>query len=68
MAQENAADPIFLTVKEVTDLLRIQRPKVYDLIKSEVLDGFKVGSDWRITRESVEKIIRRPIPDTFFKK
>ncbi|RMG42359.1 MAG: DNA-binding protein [Candidatus Dadabacteria bacterium] len=57
--------PLLLTVREVAELLRIHRPKVYDLIKSGTLDGFKLGADWRIRRESVEKLIG-DIPPAFF--
>lgn len=57
--------PILLTVREVGKLLRIHRPKVYLMIQEGIVKGFKVGSDWRITRESVEKFIG-PIPDRFF--
>lgn len=57
--------PLLLTVREVSRLLRIHRPKVYDLIRDETIEGFKLGSDWRIKRESVEKLIG-PIPDNFF--
>lgn len=57
--------PILLTVKEVTTLLRVQRPKIYDLIKDGVLDGFKVGADWRIRTDSLEQLIG-PIPPPFF--
>ncbi len=56
---------LLLTVKEVAKLLRIHRPKVYDLIKAGTIEGFKLGSDWRVKRESVEKLIG-PIPDDFF--
>ena len=57
--------PILLTVKEVSLLLRIHRPKVYDLIKEGAIEGFKVGADWRVKRESIEKMIG-PIPQSFF--
>ena len=57
--------PLLLTVKEVAKLLRIHRPKVYDLIKAGTIDGFKLGSDWRVKRESVEKLIG-DIPEDFF--
>lgn len=55
-----------LTVKEVSDLLRIHRPKVYDLIRSGAIEGFKLGSDWRVRRDSIEKLIG-PIPEDYFK-
>ena len=57
--------PLLLTVREVTTLLRVQRPKVYELIRDGAIDGFKVGADWRIRRDSVEKLIG-PIPMEFF--
>ena len=60
-----APQPLLLTVKEVAKQLRIHRPKVYDLIKAGTIEGFKLGSDWRVKRESVEKLIGE-IPDEFF--
>jgi excisionase family DNA binding protein len=57
--------PLLLTVMEVAKVLRIHRPKVYDLIKAGTIEGFKLGSDWRVKRESVEKLIGK-IPDSFF--
>jgi excisionase family DNA binding protein len=57
--------PLLLTVKEVAKLLRIHRPKVYDLIKAGTIEGFKLGSDWRVKRESVERLIGE-IPEDFF--
>jgi len=59
--------PMLLTVKEVATLLRIHRPKVYDLIREGTVQGFKLGSDWRIKRDSVEKLVGA-IPDDFFKR
>ena len=61
------AQPLLLTVKEVSTLLRIHRPKVYDLIKDGTIIGFKVGSDWRVQRESVERMVG-PIPEGFFSR
>jgi excisionase family DNA binding protein len=65
MGMNKAPQPLLLTVKEVAKLLRIHRPKVYDLIKAGTVEGFKLGSDWRVKRESVEKLIGE-IPDEFF--
>ena len=61
----NARAPLLLTVKEVATLLRTHRPKVYDLIRDGTIEGFKLGSDWRVRRESVEKLIGE-IPSAFF--
>jgi excisionase family DNA binding protein len=58
-------DPLLLTVKEVTQLLRVHRPKVYDLLRDGTIEGFKLGADWRIKRESIERLVG-PIPPGFF--
>jgi excisionase family DNA binding protein len=63
MAQ--STQPVLLTVKEVSQLLRIHRPKVYDLIRDGTIEGFKLGSDWRVKRESIEKLVGE-IPESFF--
>jgi excisionase family DNA binding protein len=60
-----AQQPLLLTVMEVAKILRIHRPKVYDLIKAGTIEGFKLGSDWRVKRDSIEKLIGQ-IPDSFF--
>jgi excisionase family DNA binding protein len=57
--------PLLLTVKEVAKLLRIHRPKVYELIRGNTIEGFKLGSDWRVQRASVEKLIG-VIPESFW--
>jgi excisionase family DNA binding protein len=49
--------PRLLTVREVASILRIHRPKVYDLIKWGEIEGFKLGADWRIKTSSVEKFV-----------
>lgn len=53
--------PVLLTVKEVAKILRVGRPKVYDLIKEGAIDAFKVGSDWRIKRECIERLTRSEV-------
>ncbi len=64
--EKKLAAPLLLTVREVARLLRVQRPKVYELIRDGAIDGFKLGADWRIRRDSVENLIG-PIPEEFFK-
>ena len=49
--------PLVLTVREVSEILRIQRAKVYILIEDGTLSGHKVGADWRIRTDSVESLI-----------
>jgi excisionase family DNA binding protein len=59
--------PIVMTTREVTKILRIHRPKLYEILKSGLIEGFKLGADWRIVRKSVEKLTG-PIPESFFDK
>lgn len=66
MTNPDSSEPVVLTVREVSELLRIHRPKVYDLIKEGAIEGFKLGADWRIKRESVERLVGK-IPSSFFK-
>jgi excisionase family DNA binding protein len=42
-----------LTVHEVARYLRVHRSTVYRLIKSDQLPVFRVGSDWRMTRDAL---------------
>lgn len=56
---------VVLTVREAATILRIRRSKVYELIKTGLIEGFKVGADWRIKRDSLERLVG-PIPDDFF--
>lgn len=59
--------PCVLTVTEVSKILRIQRAKVYILIESGSLEGYKVGGDWRVRTDSVERLIG-PLPANLFGK
>lgn len=56
-----------LNVAEASELLRISRAKVYLLLQEGTLQGFKLGADWRIKRESLEQLAG-PIPDDFFSR
>ena len=65
MNNKQNQQPLLLTVREVANLLRVQRPKVYELIRDGAIEGFKLGADWRIRRDSVENLIGQ-IPEEFF--
>ena len=58
--------PMLLTVVEVCEILRIKRAKVYVLIEARVLEGVKIGADWRVRLESVEKLVGT-LPQEYFK-
>ena len=57
--------PLLMTVRETALVLQIDRPKVYELIREGEIEGVKIGADWRIKRDSVERLTG-PIPEQFF--
>ena len=44
---------LFLTVKEVAELLRVHKNTVYNWIRSGNLRAFKVGRQWHIHRQDL---------------
>lgn len=53
--------PMLLKVTEVTQLLRLTRPKVYLLLELGILKGFRVGSDWRVRADSVDAVLAQEL-------
>ena len=47
-----------LTRGEVADFLKIHRSTVYRLVKRGELPAFRVGTDWRFNRISIEEWLR----------
>jgi len=43
-----------LTVADVADFLRVHPQTVYRLLKTRQLPAFRIGSDWRFSRDDVE--------------
>jgi excisionase family DNA binding protein len=50
--------PPILTARGVQDLLCVSKNKLYELLGTGELKGFRVGRDWRIQREEVFKYIK----------
>ncbi len=48
-----------LTIKDLQKLLRIGRNTALRLVQDGDVEAFKVGRQWRVTRESVGRYIRR---------
>lgn len=48
-----------LTLKELQELLHIGKNTALRLVQNGEIDAFRVGNQWRVLRESVEKYIRR---------
>ena len=47
--------PKVLTVREVSQYLRVHPSTVYRLLREEQLPGFRVGSDWRFDIDMIER-------------
>ena len=49
--------PLLMTVKEVSRGLNLPVSKVYLMIREGLIDGIKIGCDWRIRTASVTKYL-----------
>jgi excisionase family DNA binding protein len=43
-----------MTVTEVAEYLRVHTSTIYRLLRRGEIPGFRVGSDWRFNRESID--------------
>jgi excisionase family DNA binding protein len=50
-----ALDDDILTVKEVSELLRVNRSTVYKLIRQGRIPAFRIGTDWRFRMETLSR-------------
>ncbi len=44
-----------VTVKELSDYLRVHPSTIYRLLKQGELPGFKLGSDWRFNLAAIDR-------------
>ena len=51
----NTSEKICYTVKELQEILGISRPTVYELLKMEVFSWVKIGTTYRISKNSFDK-------------
>ncbi len=49
------AEDRILTVKELSEYLRVHPTTIYRLLKQERLPGFRVASGWRFSRAAIER-------------
>jgi excisionase family DNA binding protein len=49
------SDSHVLTVKELSDYLKVHPSTIYRQLKRGHLPAFKVGSDWRFNIESIDR-------------
>lgn len=53
-----AKDIEVYTLKEIEDLLHVTRRTTYNWIKGGKLRAFKIGKEWRVTKEALEDFIQ----------
>lgn len=51
----NTSEKRCYTVKELQEILGISRPTVYELLKMEVFSWIKIGTTYRISKNSFDK-------------
>ncbi|MEJ2211034.1 MAG: helix-turn-helix domain-containing protein, partial [Anaerolineae bacterium] len=44
-----------LTTKQLQELLQVDRVTIYRMLKDGRLEGFKVGGQWRFSRQTIEQ-------------
>ena len=44
-----------LTVKEVSEMLRVHKTTRYKLVKTGKIPSFRIGSDWRFRSDLLER-------------
>jgi len=47
--------PSILTLDDVAEYLRVHPSTIYRLLKKKRLPAFKLGRDWRFSRESIDR-------------
>jgi excisionase family DNA binding protein len=55
MAQTSNIQAKVLTVREVSEYLRVHPSTVYRLLRQRQLPAFRVGSDWRFNVEAIDR-------------
>lgn len=63
---EMAAEPRFLTLTDVAEVLNISTSQVYALVRNKELDAIKIGGrgQWRVERDRLEDYIARMYDQT----
>ncbi len=52
-------DEKYLTVEEVSQVLRLHPETVKELLRTEQIPGRKIGRKWRVSQEELDMYIRR---------
>ena len=51
----NSDDPDFMTVREIAEYLPCSYSTIFSRVQSGEIPGFRVGSNWRVPRDALEK-------------
>ena len=47
-----------MTVREVSEFLRVHPSTIYRMLKKKMLPSFRVGSDWRFSKAEIDKFTK----------
>ena len=48
---------ILLSVPELADYLGIGRNRAYDLLRNNIIKGFRIGNTWKVSKIAVDQYI-----------
>lgn len=48
---------ILFTVPELADYLGIGRNRAYDLLRNNIIKGFRIGNTWKVSKITVDQYI-----------
>lgn len=51
--------PEVVTIKQLAEFLQVSELKIKRAIKSNELEAFKVGRDWRVEKESILNWVKK---------
>lgn len=50
--------PTLMTAPELAEYLGIGKNRAYELLRKNVIKGFRIGTVWKVSKEAVELYIR----------
>lgn len=50
--------PTLMTVQELAEYLGIGKNRAYELLRKNIIKGFRIGTVWKVSKEAVELYIR----------
>ena len=57
-ARDQTEPEMIMTVTEVAQYLRVHATTIYRLLKENRVPAFRVGSDWRFSRDAIDRWMR----------